>query len=234
MRGPCRSGILDSAVRPGDPVTAFAASLLFAAGALCAPAGAPTAPADSLRVLYRQGQSFDRFLDAVVSRRTTWTEAYARGALAPDVARRLAALQGTWHLLVVAVDRCGDSANTIPYVATLADSSAGRLTLRVVDPELGRGVMEAHRTGDGRAATPTVLILDETFREVGCWVERPAALAAWFDAEVARVGERRALDGKYAWYLEDAGQTTLRELLTLIEQAAPGQPCGGNVAGAGT
>ncbi len=58
--------------------------------------------------------------------------------------------------------------------------------------------MEAHRTPDGRAATPTVAVLDEEGRLLGAWVERPSALQAWYleQQEKIAIGEltRRKMD----------------------------------------
>ncbi|HEX9754197.1 MAG TPA: thioredoxin family protein [Gemmatimonadales bacterium] len=194
----------------------------------------PAPAADSLQEIWERGVPFAEFLAAAKARRETWRDNYAFGRLEEETAGRARSLAGTWRLLVVAEDACGDSANTIPYVATLVDSAAGRIEMRVISSKVGRGIMEAHRTADGRAATPTIILLDEAWREVGCWVERPTPLARQVAEETKRLGEREAVERKYAWYREDRGRTTLREVLAMIETAAPGQPCGGNTENGGT
>jgi hypothetical protein len=206
---------------------------LGAAALVCAVTPPPASRADTLRALYERGVSFEQFLAAAAARKATWRDNYARGELPADVAARLARVTGPWRLLVVAEDWCGDSANTIPFVATLADSSAGRLELRIVDSRVGKAIMEAHRTADGRVATPTIILLDAAYREVGCWVERPAEATRLVARVRASDGGDAALGRKYAWYREDGGQSTLREILSMIEAAAPGAPCGGNTAAGG-
>lgn len=187
-----------------------------------------TAPsADTLQEIWERGVPFAEFLAAAKARRETWRDNYASGRLEEEIAGRARSLAGTWRLLVVAEDACGDSANTIPYIATLVDSAAGRIEMRVISSKVGRGILEAHRTADGRAATPTIILLDDSWREVGCWVERPAQLARKVSEETARLGEREAVERKYAWYREDRGRTTLREVLAMIESAASGRSCGG-------
>lgn len=178
---------------------------------------------DSLARLYRAGRTFEEFLRAARSRRDTWTTNYAQATLDAAVLARARAVPGRWRLLVVAEDSCGDSANTIPFVAALVDSVPG-LELRVVNSREGRGVMEAHRTPDGRAATPTVLVLNERDEVAGCFVERPLALQAWVVVHQPQYAESEFLDRKYAWYRSDGGRETVREIVELMEAAALGTP----------
>jgi len=199
------------------------ASLLSLGLTVCIAEGPAGAPADSLTRLYDSGRRFTEFLAAATSRRETWLDNYARARLEPDQLERARRVPGKWRLLVVAVDACGDSANTIPFMAALADSLSN-VELRVVDPTAGRGVMESHRTPDGRAATPTVVLLDERGNDAGCFVERPLALQAWTQIEKPRLPEREWLDRKYKWYRDDAGRETVREIVTLLESAAVGTP----------
>ncbi len=193
---------------------------------LDAPAGPGGAPRSDLGVLYHQGRTYIEFRDAAERRVEAWNDHYAQ-ARVPDALRtRLAAVPGKWHLLVVAEDWCGDSANTIPYVAKL-DDVAGNLAMRIIDSEVGRAIMEAHPTPDGRAATPTVILLTEDFEEAGCFVERPRVLQNWFLENEEKLDEEELFDQKYAWYDEDQGQETLREIVEMIEAAAEGRSiCG--------
>ena len=185
---------------------------------------AETAPSpDAVLVsLYEEGLPFARFLEQAESRRRTWRENYEQGAPSADAIARARALPGGLRLLVVAEDWCGDSANTIPYLARLAEEAPG-LDLRVIDSSVGRSMMEARPTPDGRAATPTVVVLDESGREVGCWVERPAVLQEWFLENEDVLAEDDLYDQKYAWYAEDGGAHTVGDVLTVLEAAAAGR-----------
>jgi len=46
--------------------------------------------------------------------------------------------------------------------------------LRIIGSDVGRAIMNAHRTPDGRAATPTVLLIDADFTEIVKLMERAA------------------------------------------------------------
>ena len=171
--------------------------------------------------LYHEGITFADFLEGAESRRDTWHDNYAAATVPADLLARARALPGAWRMLVVAEDWCGDSANTIPYLARLVDEVDG-LDMRIVDSEVGRSVMEAHPTPDGRAATPTVVLLDAAGDEAGCFVERPATLQEWFLAQEDALDEDDLYKQKYAWYDEDAGHTTIADVVEMVEAAASG------------
>jgi thioredoxin family protein len=209
---------------------ALAGVLLSAApdcgGDLGAALELPVAGPDSLERLYSRGQTFAEFLTAAKSRREAWLGNYAAAAVSVQLLKRARAVPGRWRLLIVADDWCGDSVNTIPYLARLADSLPA-VELRIVTSRDGRWVMERHRTPDGRAATPTVVLLDSTGAGVGCFVERPAALREWLEANRPRLSERGLQQGRDAWRRRDGGQATVREVVELLEAAARGRPlCG--------
>ncbi len=171
--------------------------------------------------VYEEGITFAQFLESTEQRREIWLSNYERATVPFDVLDRTRAIPGEWRLLVVAEDWCGDSAHTIPYLARLVDEVSG-LEMRVVNSETGAAITDAHRTPDDRGATPTVVILDAQGRDVGCWVERPAALQDWFLEEDDRSRER--LDRKYAWYNWDVGESTVAEVANVIAAAAAGTP----------
>jgi hypothetical protein len=159
-----------------------------------------------------------------------WRGNYDRRQLDPGILARARAVPGTWRLLVVAEDWCGDSANTIPYVATLVDSLGGKIEMRVVRSTPAHWLMERHVTWDGRAATPTIVLLDERWREAGCWVERPGVLGKWTREQQPTLSHDDFLAQKYAWYDADGGKETVREVVEMLEHGTAGGAtrCGGN------
>lgn len=187
----------------------------------CTGSTASSAAQASAASLYDSGVTFAEFLDAADRREETWHGNFAAAEVPASLLERARAAGGSWRLLVVAEDWCGDSANTIPYVAHLADLLEN-VDLRIVDSEVGRAVMEAHPTPDGRAATPTVVLMDPSGSEVGCFVERPAELQTWFLEQEDQLEEDDLYDQKYQWYDDDAGAATIMEVVQMIEAAASG------------
>jgi len=180
------------------------------------------AAAETLEELYAAGQTWDAFYDAATGRRALWEENRARAAVPDALLERARAVPGTWRILVIAVDACSDSVNSIPYIAKLAASVAG-LDLRIVHRDRGRALMESHRTPDGRAATPTIILLNEKYEEAGCWIERPSKLQDWYLENHEKLESAQLLEQKMAWYRDDAGRETLREIVEMIEAAAAGR-----------
>jgi hypothetical protein len=181
-------------------------------------------PADStLEALYASGVDYRTFLADARARREQWVRHTERAVVPTDALDAARALRGQWRILVAAVDGCSDSVNTIPYLAALAEQVSS-LELRIVPPGAGRVLMESHRTPDGRAATPTVVILDASGADVGCWVERPAQLQAMAIAARAAGTIDAFSRDKQAWYDADAGASTIREVVAVLQAAAAGAP----------
>jgi dipeptidyl aminopeptidase/acylaminoacyl peptidase len=213
-------------------VSAYEAALDFLDRKLKDGAGsAAPGPADAtLKALYEGGIPFATFLDNASRRRDQWDAHYGDGRVTDDQVARAVAVGGAWRILAIAEDWCGDSANTIPYLARLVEG-ADNLEMRVVNSSAGRETMEAHRTPDGRAATPTVILLDESWNESGCFVERPTPLMAWYLEHKADKSSDELHDYIYDWYTADAGAATVEDILGLLEAAAAGMPRCGQAAG---
>ncbi len=195
------------------------ATLAFAPEPACpiaAPAFSPVGMAsDSLRAIYESGQSFPEFLAAAERRKEMWEANYKAGEpVDATMVARADAVGGTWHILVVAIDSCSDSVSTIPYLARLVEQVEG-LEMRIVLPNVGKSVQEAHRTPDGRAATPTVVLLNPNWEVVGCFVERPVALREWLEAHTG--------ESKMDWYADDLGRTTVAQFVDVLEKAGHGE-----------
>jgi len=205
------------------PASLLLASLLWMSqpGPSLACVDVPRVPVpahDDLREVYDSGRSYSDFLDAATRRVDLWRENTERSAgIDPALVARARAVGGTWYFLAVAIDSCSDSVSTIPHLARLVAMVEG-LDMRVVDPTTGRSIMEAHPTRDGRASTPTVLLLDASFEEAGCFIERPPALKSWILAEGFSSAE--VYSRKMAWYEEDAGRDTVETFVEMLEAAA--------------
>ena len=206
--------------------------LFLSANALCIPGReAPAARrsvviaeqrAPTLEELYRGGQTYDAFYANAKARRALWEENTSKAGVADDLLVRARAISSRFYILAIAIDACSDSVNSIPYVAKFAGQVDG-VDMRIIGREAGQHLMESHRTPDGRPATPTLLILDERFTEVGCWIERPLPLQTWY-AEQSRILEGSELtEKKMEWYRSDGGREILREIVEILEAAATGQ-----------
>ncbi len=179
-------------------------------------------PDSTYRRLFDEGRTMSQFLDAAKARKEQWAKNYARGVVADAVLARARSAPGPWKLLVVAVDGCSDSVNTVPYIARLVEQMMG-MEMRIVDNNVGRIVMDAHHTPDGRGATPTVILLDSNYQERGCWVERPEELRDWMIDNKGKLKDSELFEHKMAWYDEDVGAKTLVDIAAMLEAAGKGE-----------
>lgn len=218
----------------GSVCAATPAPRVGVVGSALSPSAAPFAAAlhvpraDSVHQrLFDGGQPFADFVAAARNRKEQWERHYASAVVSDTLVQRLGAAGGPWRLLVVTRDGCSDSVNSVPYIAALV-ARVSNVELRLVTPNEGQSVMDAHRTPDGRAATPTVVLLDGAYVERGCWIERPVALREWMAAQRGKISDAEIFDGKMQWYEEEKGAKTLVEIVEMIEAAARGDVrCGG-------
>jgi hypothetical protein len=167
---------------------------------------------------YAKGTTFATFLEAARARRDDWRRLYNDATVSPAMITRMRALPSRRLILVVADDWCADSVNTIPYIARLIDGAPERLEMRMIDSTTGRPLMEAHRTPDGRTATPTVLILGEDAHFIAAWVERPSTAQAWYLEQQKSLMQKPLHEALMKWYADDAGKTTVEEIAELLSR----------------
>lgn len=171
------------------------------------------------RSLYGEGIEYGLFLDEATRRKAMWDKNTELATVPPEISLRVEGIASKWHLLVVAVDGCSDSANIIPYLSALAEST-DKIDLRIIDSDTGRPVMEANRTPDNRPATPTIAVLaEDSFVPAGYLVERPDELQNWALENKGSLSSREFLNQKFAWYDEDRGHSSMDAILDIIEKA---------------
>jgi hypothetical protein len=190
-------------------------TVLMAVMALVAPAQATQQPLLGGSVLFEQGRTWEDFLAAADSRPETWKGNAARSRPSKELVDRLTAAAGDLRLVVVAVAACSDSVHTVPYVATLAREAG--VPLRIVDSKVGKPIMDAFKTPDGRGATATVALLRGD-RLVAAWVERPEALQTWLLGPASSLPQEDRMSRKFGWYEWDRGESTMAELVALVER----------------
>lgn len=180
-------------------------------------------PDSSLVALFEGGQAFPDFLDAARRRREGWLKVNGEVQIADSSVARARAVGGQWRLLVVAIDACGDSMQQVPYVARLAELVDG-LIVRIVPPSEGALVQEAHRSLDGRKATPTFVLIDSTGADAGCIVELPREIRRWTHVRRDSMSSDALHEHRREWYDADKGASIVSEIVELMEQAKNGAP----------
>lgn len=162
-------------------------------------------------------------LDQMQARVDDWVfSAQAAQSLPVGTLAATDSLSQRYRLLVVAEDRCIDSAHSVPYFDALARASS-RIEMRVINSQVGAGLLDRYRTPDGRGATPTVLVLDDGGRVRGCWLERPAGLQSWWIRNPDDMAPTDQYVAKTAWYRTDRGSHAVSEVLQVLLAADRGE-----------
>lgn len=183
--------------------------------------GPVPAAGDSLVRLFEGGKTWAQFVEGARARREAWRDNYKDGRPDSALVERVRAA-GPWRIVAVAEDWCFDSVNTLPYLVRLFEAVPA-IEIRIVSSTEGRWLMQRHRTPDGRAATPTIVIIGPDGEERGCFIERPAGLRAWVAENKPKLSESAFQDGKAAWYRTERGRATTGELVELLGAAARGE-----------
>ena len=173
--------------------------------------------------LWDHALTYDRFVAASTQHCALWTGVY-RTARIPEWAKEAVARLGTRFRFVVLVeDWCGDASSTIPVLARWAEETG--MELRILRRDENPEVMDAYLS-NGARAIPVVIVLTDQMEEIGHWGSRPETLQAFV------TGERRQGRTSHTyfpevrrWYAQDKGESTLREVLAVMERgAAPPSP----------
>lgn len=166
---------------------------------------------------------FRAFASTIRARKDGWRASIDSARVDAATVARGRKVGGTWRLLVVATDECGDSMRAVPVLAALDDSLAN-VELRVVAPAEGRALQAANRTWNGRMATPTIVLLDSAGRQAGCIVERPAPVRAMQRASYGALMAGRVTNDSLTrvmlrWWGTDRGAAIAGEAVELLESA---------------
>ena len=177
---------------------------------------------ESLRDRYLAAPDFPGMLATVQKNVDLWAALWKHARVDEGFVRRVSALPGVWHLLVLSEDWCGDAVNTVPVVARLAERSPNT-DLRVLGRDDNPDLMDAHLTGSSRSI-PVVIALDESFRERGWWGPRPTVLQHWVSGQGQLLEKTARYREARIWYARDQGRTTLEEVVSMLERAAARDP----------
>lgn len=166
------------------------------------------------------GVTLDTFIAEAQKNRDFWAGVRRTARVSAAATSRLRALRGTYTLLALAEDWCGDAVNTLPVLQRLVEGSA-RITLRLLRRDEHPRLMDAHLTL-GTRSIPVVMVLDGSGRERGWWGPRPGPLQQWYYDELKALTKEERGRKMREWYARDRGETVVGELLALLEHIEAG------------
>jgi hypothetical protein len=170
------------------------------------------------RERFEAAPTFEEYLEGVDRNRELWHGVHERVRLPEELVEEARSLSGSWHLVAISEDWCGDAVNTLPAVARLA--TAAGWDLRVVSRDENPDLMDAHLTNGRSRSIPVVIVYDQDFEEIGWWGPRPGELQEWVLGDGLSMPSPERYKVVRRWYAKDRARTTLREILGVVRRAA--------------
>ena len=136
------------------------------------------------RARWDKGITYDAYKAAMTRNQERFAENEARVILDPATVKVFKALPKRLRVLVLAEDWCGDVIANLPILGRLS-KEVGTLDVRVFYRDQNLDLMERWLNQGKYQSIPVFVLFDESFRELGHWIERPDS-----------VTERRAQERK--------------------------------------
>lgn len=138
------------------------------------------------RERFEQGMSYDAYKARMTRNRERLEANEATVVLNAEDEAFFAGLPQQIHVLVITEDWCGDAMNNIPVLVCLA-RAGDRLDLRFVLRDQNPDLMARYLKDGQHHSIPVFVFFDANFRELGHWIERPAAISAKQGAALAEL-----------------------------------------------
>lgn len=172
-----------------------------------------------MRDRFESAPTFPEYLETVRKNEDLWHGVHDRVRLPADVLEDARSLPGTWHLLALSEDWCGDAVNILPVVSRFAEALPN-VDLRVLARDENLDIMDAHLTNGRSRSIPIVIVYDEDFHERAWWGPRPSELQEWVMTEGMKMepGPRYAQTRRF--YARDKGKAIVEEVLEILRSVA--------------
>ncbi len=117
----------------------------------------------------------------------------------------------TW--IVITEGWCGDSAQSLPIIAALAQASEEKIELRIVSRDKYPELLEQYRT-NGAMSIPKLIACDIHGNEEWNWGPRPNKAQKLFDELRAQNAEKQEIyKALHGFYAKDKGQSIETEII---------------------
>jgi hypothetical protein len=135
-----------------------------------------------------------------------------------DLRRSLASLRAPQLWMVLSEPWCGDSAQSLPVLAKIAECTP-RITLRILLRDENPDIMAKYLT-EGTRGIPKLVAFDEKGSELFRWGPRPrGAQAEFLRAKAEGLLKSEALERVHLWYGRDRGKAIQEEVAALLAEA---------------
>ena len=145
------------------------------------------------RERFESGMTYEQYKQQMTRNRERFERNEREVVISPDDLAPFQRLPRPLNVLVLAEDWCGDVIANLPVLGRLAQES-GKLNLRVFLRDQNLDLMDQYLKDGKYRSIPTFVFFDESFSEVGRFIERPE------DITQLRNQRRRELHAQHPEY----------------------------------
>jgi thioredoxin family protein len=127
------------------------------------------------REQFESGLTYDAYKAQMTRNREQVEQNEKDLQLKPEDVDKLRNLPQRVNVMALAEDWCGDVVANLPILGKLGQESNGKLNVRIHlrDQQPGETIMNQYLNKGQFKSIPTFVFLDENFKELGVWIERP-------------------------------------------------------------
>ena len=126
---------------------------------------------------FNEGLTYQQYVDQMTQNKDRFVENAEKAELKPEDVATFKNLPEPINVLVIAEDWCGDVIAGLPVLGKLADES-GKLNVRTFLRDQNEDLMNQYLKEGQFKSIPVVVFFDKNMREMGHFIERPAAQTA--------------------------------------------------------
>lgn len=159
-----------------------------------------------------EGMSFEQFVAQMTKNKERFEQNYESVKIDPAALDTFRRLPKPIDVLVIAEDWCGDVINNMPTLGKIAKES-GKLNLHVFLRDQNLDIMNQYLNQGKFMSIPVFVFFDEQMREVGRFIERPAAVTEMNNATRQKILDEHPEFNKPVDQLTDEQRTRFQQIL---------------------
>jgi thiol-disulfide isomerase/thioredoxin len=127
---------------------------------------------------FNEGLTYQQYIDQITQNKDRFIENYGKAQVSADDVGAFKNLPEPLKVLAIGEDWCGDVVAGFPVLAKLVDEAGGKLNLRVFLRDQNEDLINQYLNQGVYKSIPVIVFFDQNMRELGHFIERPAAQTA--------------------------------------------------------
>lgn len=141
--------------------------------------------------------------------------------ISPELKQLVKSIDRKQLWVVITEDWCGDSAQSLPYIALIAAENP-KITLRILLRDSNPDIMDQYLT-NGTRSIPILIAFDYDGNELFRWGPRPKELQdIFFKLRKEAIPRSELYEKLHSWYTQNGGKALEEEIMELIRKSESG------------